>query len=219
MLGLSRRDMDFANQAAGVVVVIDDVERTTRELLIADEDWHRPVLPTPVRRAAPAGARSRSASKGGQTFGPISHRLSSILGTVFAFGGIPPHLHLALVEIIGGVPNGQYQGVDLYRFFLDTANTDTVTAVTFMQDGSPPTPGDGSTPGPKVYHLDQIRGIQDVLGFDPGPIDGLDGPKTQAAVSAFQETNGLTPDGVCAGDTLAALASAMTDRGFEVDGV
>ena len=61
-----------------------------------------------------------------------------LLGTVFSFGGIPPHLHLALVEIIGGLPGGQYQGVDLYQLFLDSANSDTVSVVTFNQDGSPP---------------------------------------------------------------------------------
>jgi Peptidase family M23 len=64
------------------------------------------------------------------------------LGTVFAFGGIPPHVHTALVEIIGGLPGGQYQGVDIYQFFLDLESADpgTVVPVTFMQDGSPPSP-------------------------------------------------------------------------------
>jgi murein DD-endopeptidase MepM/ murein hydrolase activator NlpD len=61
-----------------------------------------------------------------------------VLGTVFSFNGIPPHLHIALVEIIGGLPGGTYQGVDLYSLFLQTANTDVVTSVIFMQDGSPP---------------------------------------------------------------------------------
>ncbi|KAB1984182.1 peptidoglycan DD-metalloendopeptidase family protein [Streptomyces triticiradicis] len=61
------------------------------------------------------------------------------LGTVLRFDPTATHLHLALVEIIGGAPNGTYTGVDLYKLFLDTANTDTVTTVTFMQDGSPPT--------------------------------------------------------------------------------
>ncbi|MBG9736956.1 hypothetical protein [Paenibacillus alvei] len=42
-----------------------------------------------------------------------------LLGRVHRFGGIPPYLHLALVEIIGGTQGGQYVGVDLYQFFLD----------------------------------------------------------------------------------------------------
>lgn len=61
-----------------------------------------------------------------------------LLGTVLRHGQTATHLHLALVEIIGGAPNGTYRGVDLYKLFLDTANTDIVTTVTFTQDGSPP---------------------------------------------------------------------------------
>jgi hypothetical protein len=60
------------------------------------------------------------------------------LGRAFAFDGIPPHLHLALVEIVGGLPGGRYQGIDLYGFFVESANSDAVVAVTFLQDGSPP---------------------------------------------------------------------------------
>jgi len=61
------------------------------------------------------------------------------LGTVMSFGGISSHLHIALVEIVGGLPGGQYTGVDLYQFFLDLETTEPGT-VTFLQDGSPPTP-------------------------------------------------------------------------------
>lgn len=64
-----------------------------------------------------------------------------VLGEVHEVAGTSSHLHLALVEIIGGAPGGQYQGVDLYQLFLDTANSDAITPVTFQQDGSPPLPG------------------------------------------------------------------------------
>ncbi|WP_367325631.1 peptidoglycan DD-metalloendopeptidase family protein [Streptomyces sp. HUAS ZL42] len=65
-----------------------------------------------------------------------------LLGTVVSHDGISPHLHHAVVEIVGGLPGGQYQGVDLYRFFLDLEGTEpgTVVPVTFQQDGSAPTP-------------------------------------------------------------------------------
>jgi murein DD-endopeptidase MepM/ murein hydrolase activator NlpD len=64
-----------------------------------------------------------------------------LLGKVYSFAGIPPHLHLALVEIIGGAPGGTYKGVDLYKLFLDMAADKTAAprSVTFNQDGSPPT--------------------------------------------------------------------------------
>ncbi|MEH0542575.1 peptidoglycan DD-metalloendopeptidase family protein [Streptomyces sp. B21-105] len=61
-----------------------------------------------------------------------------VLGEVYEVAGTSSHLHLALVEIIGGAPGGQYQGVDLYGMFLDTANSETVVPVTFHQDGSAP---------------------------------------------------------------------------------
>jgi hypothetical protein len=64
------------------------------------------------------------------------------LGTVYQRTGVSPHLHMALVEIIGGAPGGQYQGVDLYQFFLslETSDPETVVPVRFWQDGSPPEP-------------------------------------------------------------------------------
>lgn len=60
------------------------------------------------------------------------------MGRVFAFGGIPAHLHLALVEIVGGLPGGTYQGVDLYQLFLDITGSELLGRVTFAQDGSGP---------------------------------------------------------------------------------
>lgn len=147
------------------------------------------------------------------------------LGTVHAFAGILPHLHLALVEIIGGAPNGRYQGVDLYQHFLDTANTDTVMTVAFMQDGSPPVRQGGSHPAP--LNLGTLRGIQAglaALGYEPGPIDGLDGPKTQAAVKAFQAAQNAVRDpddqlvvnGRCEGATFEALVAALVAAGIDI---
>jgi len=76
--------------------------------------------------------------------GPKVIGRGALLGKVHSFAGIPTHLHLALVEIIGGVikpgVTSNYKGVDnLYQKFLDTANTTIVFSVTFNQDGSPPT--------------------------------------------------------------------------------
>jgi murein DD-endopeptidase MepM/ murein hydrolase activator NlpD len=64
------------------------------------------------------------------------------LGKVYEFAGISPHLHLALVEIIGGAPGGQYTGVDLYNFFLDLEQNhpDLYVPVQFWQDGRAPEP-------------------------------------------------------------------------------
>jgi hypothetical protein len=141
------------------------------------------------------------------------------LGSVFSFGGITPHLHMALVEIIGGAPDGRYQGVDLYRFFLESATSSTATTFTFPQDGSPPVPRAGGAP--KDHRLGTVRGVQEALialGFDPGAADGLDGPRTRAAVSAFQGTRGLAQDGQAGPATRAALAAALGEQGHAADG-
>jgi N-acetylmuramoyl-L-alanine amidase len=54
-----------------------------------------------------------------------------------------------------------------------------------------------------------ILGVQQRLanlGYQPGAIDGTDGPKTQAAVRAFQEGNPpLAVDGICGPKTQARL--------------
>jgi hypothetical protein len=60
-----------------------------------------------------------------------------LLGRVHPGHG-SPHLHMALVEIIGGAPQGRYVGVNLFTYFVSSANTSRVSHVTFNQDGTPP---------------------------------------------------------------------------------
>ena len=43
-------------------------------------------------------------------------------------------------------------------------------------------------------------------GFDPGAADGIFGPKTEAALKAFQEANGLAVDGIAGPATNGKLA-------------
>jgi peptidoglycan L-alanyl-D-glutamate endopeptidase CwlK len=47
------------------------------------------------------------------------------------------------------------------------------------------------------------------LGFDPGTADGSFGPSTKSAVIAFQQSKGLSPDGVAGQDTLSALGLVL----------
>jgi peptidoglycan hydrolase-like protein with peptidoglycan-binding domain len=67
-----------------------------------------------------------------------------------------------------------------------------------------PTLKQGSS-GPDVRDLQQQ--LQD-LGFDPNGVDGTFGPGTKAAVIAFQNSRGLTADGIVGPNTLAALQAA-----------
>lgn len=48
-------------------------------------------------------------------------------------------------------------------------------------------------------HVDNLQGLLKGTrnpAWDPGPIDGLGGPRTKAAVVAFQRANGLEPDAI-----------------------
>ena len=63
-----------------------------------------------------------------------------------------------------------------------------------------------------AHDLCTTRGVQSALaalGYDPGPVDGVMGPQTRAAVQAFQRGAGLASDGVVGPLTRGALARAM----------
>ncbi|MXW92355.1 MAG: peptidoglycan-binding protein [Rhodospirillaceae bacterium] len=53
-----------------------------------------------------------------------------------------------------------------------------------------------------------VRRVQQLLldkGYEPGPVDGLWGPRTASALAAFQLENGLDSDGVLGPKTLDKL--------------
>jgi peptidoglycan hydrolase-like protein with peptidoglycan-binding domain len=65
-----------------------------------------------------------------------------------------------------------------------------------------------------------VKRLQEILsggGYNVGPIDGIFGTQTQAAVKAFQLTKGLLADGVVGPQTWAALfAPPVTPTPSEV---
>ena len=50
-------------------------------------------------------------------------------------------------------------------------------------------------------------------GYDPGPVDGIFGPRTDAAVRQYQYDNGLQADGVVGPRTWASLNGETADGG------
>jgi peptidoglycan hydrolase-like protein with peptidoglycan-binding domain len=72
----------------------------------------------------------------------------------------------------------------------------------------------GGTPAPTAttggLSRERVRRAQERLaaaGFDPGPVDGVVGARTRAALRAFQEARGLDPTGEPDGSTLAELGA------------
>ena len=55
----------------------------------------------------------------------------------------------------------------------------------------------------------QVQLLLTYLGYDPGAIDGADGPKTRAAVKAFQAAEGMESDGMAGQQTQARLREAV----------
>lgn len=65
----------------------------------------------------------------------------------------------------------------------------------------------------------QTQCLLEYLGYDPGPIDGLDGANTRDAVKAFQQAEGLGVDGIAGDQTQAALKDAVWQDRFAKDNI
>jgi peptidoglycan hydrolase-like protein with peptidoglycan-binding domain len=67
----------------------------------------------------------------------------------------------------------------------------------------------GSTTTTTVQQISTAQKALADVGCYAGPIDGIYGPVTDAAVRSFQQAKGLTVDGVVGPQTLAALQEAQ----------
>lgn len=59
--------------------------------------------------------------------------------------------------------------------------------------------------------IKQIQALLTYLGYDPGTVDGINGPNTTAAVLAFQTQEALEKDGKPGPATQAALLAAVAE--------
>ena len=69
--------------------------------------------------------------------------------------------------------------------------------------------------GYRLRSKERVKKIQMALkraGFDPGGIDGEMGPKTKQAITAFQRSRGLRPDGVIGEKTLRELRPYLEEE-------
>ncbi|MGV8907115.1 MAG: peptidoglycan-binding protein [Acetobacterium sp.] len=65
-----------------------------------------------------------------------------------------------------------------------------------------------------------VKWIQEklkVLGYDPGPADGIGGPKTDAAIRQFQSDGGLEVDGLVGKNTHIAMLAALNGSMIPAD--
>ena len=62
--------------------------------------------------------------------------------------------------------------------------------------------------------IKQIQCLLEYLGYEPGVIDGANGPNTRDAVTAFQRAEGLDVDGIAGANTQGKLLEAVAQGRF-----
>ena len=136
------------------------------------------------------------------------HRLilaATLLLAVLA-AGVAPALAQDRTEPAGtgAIGDGRPGGGDSEGSGGDSQGGDSGEPAALGATGDAPTATTGDLP------LERVRRVQERLaatGFDPGPADGIAGPRTRAALRAFQEARGLDPTGEPDGPTLAELGA------------
>lgn len=111
-----------------------------------------------------------------------------------------PHVHFELRTPESVIVNPFQSLVDAGGTFIGAGPADPLfDGYRLIEDG---------TRGADVRRLQRV--LTD-LGFEPGPIDGISGPKTIGAVTAFQAAEGLKADGLAGRVTRAALKTAHAE--------
>jgi hypothetical protein len=126
--------------------------------------------------------------------------------------------HIVLSDGFGGTVEAHSPADGVIRSTLSERRWDTailVPGVTYNQGSAVSV----VPPSTTIYRLarpmmtgDKVKQIQQALigkGFHPGSPDGEFGPHTNAAVVAFQLSQGLTPDGEVGSQTAKALSISL----------
>jgi zinc D-Ala-D-Ala carboxypeptidase len=67
-------------------------------------------------------------------------------------------------------------------------------------------------------NLEELEGVQDALtklGYEPGKVDGKDGPNTQKAVREFQAHASIKIDGIVGPETRQSLMDELASKAEE----
>lgn len=95
------------------------------------------------------------------------------------------------------------------------------TREVFFTAGAPGRPAPAATAQAPADIEPGVAAVQRALaelGYDPGPADGVMGPRTRQAIAAFQRDRGLPATGAVDGPTTAALRSTIAGQAPAPDG-
>ncbi len=81
------------------------------------------------------------------------------------------------------------------------------------EDGSFPVATRAATFSLVIYEPEETQQLLAVLGFYTGPVDGIDGPRTDAALKAAQQAFNLPVDGKASPEILTKLREEFAKRG------
>ena len=76
-----------------------------------------------------------------------------------------------------------------------------------------------SVPVFAAHSSDDVRAAQQALkdkGLDPGPVDGINGPKTKSAIRQFQDQQHIKADGQLGPQTMDGLGVKRADPGTKM---
>ena len=85
-----------------------------------------------------------------------------------------------------------------------------MTVQAAVNDYTPPSNNEIITYRSERHKICWLQEALKAVGYDPGPIDGLLGVKTENATRNYQRANGLTVDGIAGPQTITSLKSKLS---------
>lgn len=106
--------------------------------------------------------------------------------------------------------------MNFWRYAQLTLPSYLLVTVAFAQTPATPTAPAGLARGADRQHVREVQGTLEALALDPGPVDGVMGPRTKAALTRFQQREGLSATGTLDEQTRARLAARKQQHVVEL---
>ena len=143
-----------------------------------------------------------------------------MLGRMYEFGkGTPRDLVQAHMWFNLASPNQFFHDVAAKsrdRVAARLTSAEVARAQRLARDWRPSSDPSADTTDTGLARADRVRALQRALAklhYDPGPADGVLGPRTRAAIRAFQAASGLPSDGAMSPELYVEILSAISKAG------